>query len=123
MAAFGEWHRGGEVVQELIPFRTRRFRCDFALPRARLYVEVDGWSGHGQFLEDHHSDRERGLFFSAHDWLPFRVSHDQAINNPGMLVDSIAAAMKCRALVSRESIELETVQHKHGVWYRLNYVD
>ena len=119
MAAFGDWQRGGEVVAELMPFRTRRFRCDFALPRWRYYIEVDGWSHHGEFLEDHHSDRERGLFFSSHDWLPFRVSHDQAINNPGMLVDAIAAAMQFRNPISRESLELETIPHKHGVWYRL----
>jgi hypothetical protein len=120
-AAFGDWHRGGEVVQELIPFQTRRFRCDFALPRWRFYCEVDGWSHHGKSLDDHHSDRERGLFFSSHDWLPFRVSHDQAINSPGILVDAIAAAMKFRQPVTRESIQLEQVQHKHGAWYRLQY--
>ncbi|WP_245820355.1 hypothetical protein [Marinobacter lutaoensis] len=121
--AFGLWEKGGEVVPELIPFKERRFRCDFALPRWRIYVEVDGWGGHGQFLEDHHRDRERGLFFSAHDWLPFRVSHDQSINSPGSLVDSITSAMERRLPAPRESIDIEPVTHKHGLWYRLNYVE
>jgi len=32
VSAFGDWNAGGEVVQELIPFSTRAFRADFALP-------------------------------------------------------------------------------------------
>lgn len=119
IAAFGDWHNGGEVVAELMPFRTRRFRADFALPRARITAEVEGWSHHGFSLSDHEADRERGLFFASHDWLAFQVSHGQAVNNPGMLVDAIAKAMTYRTLAPRESIELEAVPHKRGTWYRL----
>ena len=119
-AAFGDWQRGGEVVPELMPFKTRRFRADFALPRYKLAIEVDGWSHHGEHKDDHHRDRERGLFFSSHDWLPFRVSHGQAINSPGMLVDAIASAMTYRQPLAREVIEIVPVEHKNGVWYRLN---
>jgi hypothetical protein len=36
-----------------------------------------------------------------------------------MLVDAIAAAMQFRNPIPRESLELETIPHKHGVWYRL----
>ncbi|WP_256713635.1 hypothetical protein [Marinobacter sp. C18] len=121
MAAFGDWFKGGEVVPELRPFSTRKFRADFALPRYRFAVEVDGWSHHGEFLGDHEADRARGLVFSSHDWLPFRVSHGQAINNPGMLIDAIASAMKYRLPIARESIDLEPIEHKHGVWYQLVY--
>ena len=37
---FGWWDDGGELVQELMPFTGRRFRCDFALPRWRLSIEL-----------------------------------------------------------------------------------
>ena len=119
ISAFGDWHKGGEVVAELMPFRTRRFRTDNSLPRWRIAVEIDGWSNHGEHLSDHISDRERGLFFASHDWLTFRVAHGQAINNPGMLVDAIANAMNYRQPVDRQSIQLEEIPHKHGIWYRL----
>jgi len=118
-AAFGDWFKGGEVVPELRPFQARKFRADFAVVRFRLSIEIDGWCFHGRMLEDHESDRERGLFFSSHDWLAFRVSHGQAINNPGMLIDAIDAAMKLRQPVPREDIVLSPIEHKHGVWYQL----
>ena len=121
MAAFGDWFQGGEVVPELRPFSTRKFRADFALPCYRYAIEVDGWSEHGKFLGDHEADRVRGLVFSSHDWLTFRVSHGQAVKNPGMLVDAIASAMKYRSPISRESIDLEPIEHKHGFWYQLVY--
>lgn len=120
VAAFGDWNSGGEVVQELIPFSTRAFRADFALPRWSCALEVDGWSFHGMKKEDHHRDRERGNFFAMHDWLLFRVSHGQALKETGALVDAIAHAMTLRDPIPREAIELEPRPHKHGVWYKLH---
>lgn len=123
VSAFGDWASGGEVVQELIPFSTRAFRADFALPRWKVCLEVDGWSFHGMKKEDHHKDRERGNFFAMHDWLLFRVSHGQALKETGALIDAIAHAMTLRTPCPREAIELEPKPHKHGVWYKLHYVD
>ena len=43
ISAFGDWHKGGEVVAELMPFRTRRFRTDHSLPRWRIaWKSMDG---------------------------------------------------------------------------------
>lgn len=122
LAAFGDWHRGGEVVAELIPFQTRRYRADFALPLRRVSIEIDGWRHHGEFLSDHLADRERGLFFASHDWLAFRIAHGQAINNPSMLVDAVSRCLQYRPSIPREAIEIELVPHKHGVWHRLRYL-
>lgn len=118
VGAFGDWYRGGEVVSELIPFTDRNFRCDFALPRYRIYVEVDGWQHHGKSLDDHHSDRERGLYFSARDWLPFRVSHSQAKAITGELVDAITTAMALRDPLERDLITIEPAS-RSGRWNRL----
>jgi len=116
--AFGFWDKGGECVPELMPFKDRRYRCDFALPRCG-FTSSDGWSHHAKFLADHHNDRIRGLLFSAHDWLPFRVSHAMAINDPGALIDSINQVMKKRTPLPRSAIQLERKDYKHGPCYRL----
>ena len=118
VGAFGDWRRGGEVVSELMPFSDRNFRCDFALPRYRIYVEVDGWRHHGMALDDHHSDRERGLYFSARDWLPFRVSHSQAKTITGELVDAISAAVALRCPLERDLITIESAS-RSGRWKRM----
>ena|SRR5690554_6119277 len=118
LSAFGDWHRGGEVVQELMPFPERNYRCDFSLPRYRVYVEVDGWQHHGKTLDDHHSDRERALFFSARDWLPFRVSHAQAQSLAAELVDAIRTAMALRIPYARDQIRIETASRSKR-WHRL----
>jgi len=117
--AFGLWEDGGEVVPELIPFPDRQFRVDFCLPRWRYYVEIDGWQFHGFTKEAHHDDRLRGLYFSARGWLPFRVSHGQAVNSPGTLVDALEEAMALSDPLPRSAIDIEAVPHKHGVWHRL----
>ena len=118
-AAFGDWHQGGEVVQELIPFQDRGFRSDFALPRYRIYVEVLGWSVHGQHKADHLMDCERGLFFSSRNWLPFYASHGTATQRPGNVVDALTAAISVRTACPRSQIQLLKKPHKHGVWYQL----
>lgn len=119
MAAFGDWHQGGEVVQECMPFVTRRYRTDFALPRIRAYVEVDGWSFHGRTKSAHHKDRERSRFFARHNWIGFQVSHGQALNDTPDLIDAIAELMTHRTPVPRDWIRLEKRDHKHGVWWQL----
>jgi hypothetical protein len=120
-AAFGLWDDGGEVVAELMPFvhEGKRYRVDFALPRHRCYVEIDGWAFHGFTKEAHHSDRIRGLYFSARGWLPFRVSHGQALQSPHILVEALQEAIALRSPVPRDSVSIVKVPHKHGVWYRL----
>jgi very-short-patch-repair endonuclease len=92
---------------------------DFALVRFRAYIEIDGFSHHAKFLEDHKSDRLRGLYFSARDWVPFRIAHGQAIKNPGILIDALEAFMKIRQPIPRSEILIEPITHKHGVWYQL----
>ncbi|KXS55333.1 MAG: hypothetical protein AWU57_319 [Marinobacter sp. T13-3] len=119
LAAFGDWHQGGEVIQELIPFRTRRFRADFAIPRAKVTVEVQGWSHHGRSLSDHHGDRERDMFFAKHNWLAFNISHGQALNQTGELIDAISHVLTLRDMLPRDAIQVEPVEHKHGIWWRL----
>lgn len=119
MDAFGLWEQGGEVVPELKPFKERQFRCDFALPRWRCAVEVDGWSHHSKFLDDHHSDRKRGLYFAARDWLLFRLSHGMSVNEPGEVVDALRQVMELRTPVDRDTIRIEPIKHKQGVWYRM----
>ncbi len=119
-AAFGDWFRNkGEVIQELMPFQTRRFRADFALVRHRISVEVMGWHAHGQHLAEHHRDRERANWFARHDWLVFEVSHGQALGDLSDLIDGISEAMALRTPVPREAIKLIEVPHKNGIWYRL----
>lgn len=120
-AAFGRWEDGGEVVAELMPFvhEGKRYRVDFALPRHRYYIEVDGWAFHGFTKEAHHDDRIRGLYFSARGWLPFRVSHGQATQSPHILVEALQEAMALREPAPRESISIVPVPHKHGVWHEL----
>ncbi|KKN85048.1 hypothetical protein LCGC14_0282170 [marine sediment metagenome] len=118
MQAFGDWFDGGEIVCEYIPFESRRYRADFALPRYRIYIEVDGWSHHGAHLDAHHSDRERGLFFSQHDWLPFRVSHKQATQSPSMLTDALAGALQLRTPLDRESLKIEKLKNPETTYTR-----
>lgn len=120
LAAFGSWHDGGEVIQELMPFPDRRYRADFALPRFNITCEVEGWTHHGRSLDDHHSDRLRSMFFAKHNWLVFNLSHGQALKEAGYLVDSIAHAMSLRTPIDRDQISVSPVPHKHGFWYRLD---
>jgi very-short-patch-repair endonuclease len=101
-----------------MPFPERNYRCDFSLPRYRVYVEVDGWQHHGKTLDDHHSDRERAVFFSARDWLPFRVSHAQAQSLAAELVDAIRTAMALRIPYARDQIRIETASRSKR-WHRL----
>lgn len=117
--AFGDWFTGGEVVSELVPFSERNYRADFALPRYRIYVEVDGWSHHGKHLDSHHEDRERGLFFSQYDWLPFRVSHKQATQNPMMVVDAIKRVLTVRKGCERNELSVQKIQGKILSYCRL----
>lgn len=119
LAAFGDWHKGGEVVQECMPFTTRRYRADFALPRIRAYVEVDGWNFHGRTKSAHHKDRERSRFFARHNWIGFQVSHGQALHDTSDLIEAIADLMTHRTPVPRDWIHLEKKEHKHGVWWQL----
>lgn len=121
--AFGDWFAGGEVVSELVPFTDRNYRADFALPRYRIYVEVDGWSHHGKHLNSHHEDRERGLFFSQYDWLPFRASHKQATENPMMVVDAIARVLTMREGCERSAVAIHRVQGKVQTYCRLMPID
>lgn len=122
-AAFGDWFRNeGEVVQELMPFSTRRYRADYALPRYRICVEVMGWHAHGQHLKEHHKDRQRSSFFARHDWLMFEVSHGQALGDLSGLIDDIAHAMTLRAPTERSLLDIQSVPHKHGFWYRLGQI-
>lgn len=116
--AFGDWFEGGELVSELMPFARRRYRADFALPRYRIYVEIDGWAHHGEHLQDHHDDRERGLYFSQYDWLPFRVSHKQATQTPFMLVDAITKVLARRSPIDRQEILIERVNNPSSTWTR-----
>jgi len=116
---FGEFLEGGEVVQELIPFEGRRFRADFALPRYSISVEVEGWSHHGAFLNDHHRDRERSMYFARHNWLTFQLSHGQALKQTGELIDGIEQAMLLRIAEPRDATCLVAVPHKNGTWYKL----
>jgi hypothetical protein len=116
---FGDFLEGGEVVQELIPFEGRRFRADFALPRYSISVEVEGWSHHGAFLNDHHKDRERSMYFARHNWLTFQLSHGQALKQTAELIDGIEQAMLLRVAEPRDAICLFPVPHKNGTWYKL----
>lgn len=119
LASFGDWHKGGEVIQELAPFRSRKFRADFALVRYRISVEVEGWTHHGRSLDDHHGDRLRSMFFAKHDWLVFNLSHGQALKDAGLLIDSVAHAMTLRTPTDRDKFVVERWPHKNGVWYQL----
>jgi len=122
-AAFGSWERGGEVLAECRPFQTRQFRADFTLPRWRISAEIDGWRHHGRSLSDHHSDRERAIFFASHDWLVFPVSHAQALKETPLLVDAISRAMSLRTPTPRELIQITDIPHKHGVWHQMTVLD
>ena len=117
ISAFGDWFSGGEVASELAPFSKRKFRADFALPKYRVYVEVDGWQHHGRSLDDHHSDRERALYFSQYDWLPFRVSHSQAKALSAQLIDAIKGAMSLRTPLPRETVHIS--KNASGRWCQL----
>lgn len=120
--AFGWWQEGGELVEELEPFSDRQVRVDFALPRWQIYIEVDGWKHHGAFLEAHHDDRERGVLFSARNWLPFRVSYHQAVKDGGWLVESIREAMTIRAPWEEGVMTVAFRQTaKSGQWCRLQW--
>ncbi|TBW57376.1 hypothetical protein EZI54_06885 [Marinobacter halodurans] len=116
---FGWWHQGGELVEELEPFSDRKFRVDFALPRWQIYIEVDGWSHHGVHLDSHHRDRARGLYFSARNWLPFRVSYQQAINEGFQLIDCLVEAMEIRTPVSAGAIRVDVTDTPTGFRRRL----
>lgn len=114
VSAFGDWFQGGELVSELLPFKQRKFRADFSLPRYGIYVEVDGWAHHGKSLNDHHDDRLRGLYFSSFCWLPFRVSHAQAKNNSAELVDAIKRAMSLRDPLPRDALTIIRKSYPSG---------
>lgn len=118
-AAFGQWFDGGEVLQECLPFSTRQYRTDFALPRYRIAVEVDGWQHHGKSLDDHHKDRERARFFARNGWLMFPVSHGQATKESGELVGCLADALKIVQPIPRSAIDIETIHRVAGNWHRI----
>lgn len=117
--AFGDWFSGGEVVTEFIPFAKRNYRADFALPRWKIVVEIDGWQFHGRNLDDHHADRERSMYFSRYNWLPFRVSHQQAVKTPGDLVDAITHVMTLRQPCERDTLDIERQPVPSGFYTRL----
>lgn len=117
--AFGDWFSGGEVVSELELFAKRAFRADFALPRYRAVVEVDGWSHHGRTLSAHHSDRLRGIYFAQFGWVCFRVSHKQAVSDTPLLIDAIQTYINRTEPTSRESISVVRVTTHKGFYHKL----
>ena len=121
-AAFGRWEKGGELVQELVVAPPRRYRVDFALPRWRLYVEVLGWRNHGFELNDHHRDCQRLLFLSARDWLPFHVTHAQALHETHQLIEALEAARQWRNAIPRQAITLRRRQTAKSQWWVLEQI-
>jgi len=117
--AFGDWFAGGEVVAELEPFAHRAFRADFALPRYRAAIEVDGWQHHGRTLYAHHSDRLRGIYFAQFGWVCFRVSHKQALSDTPILIDAIQTYINRTEPTSRESISVVRVTTHKGFYHKL----
>lgn len=109
MHAFGDWFRGGEVVCEFRPFSQREFRADFALPRYRAVIEVDGWQHHGRSLDAHHSDRVRRLYFAQYGWMVFPLSHKQAVSQTTLLIDALTCFIDRTEPRSRESINIERI--------------
>lgn len=114
VAEFGWWNEGGELVAELHPFEDRQVRVDFAIPRWRIYLECDGWTHHGAFLAAHHNDRARGMLFSARDWLPFRVSYKQAVEEGDWIVQHVREAMENRVPAGKGEIHIESKQMPSG---------
>lgn len=119
-ARFGCWEDGGEVVRELVPDPRRRYRLDFALPRWRMAVEIEGWRNHGYDLAAHHRDCQRTLFLSARDWLPFRLSHAQALGEGADVLEALEQAMALRAPTPREQLHLEKRESNKSTWWVLH---
>lgn len=112
---FGDWFDGGEVVPEFKPFANAGYRADFALPRYRISVEIEGWQHHGRSLDDHHADRKRGMYFARYNWLVFRISHRQAIKETGDLLDAIAGAMSLREPCDRQLLSIGKKELPSGI--------
>jgi very-short-patch-repair endonuclease len=72
----------------------RRYRVDVAIPDARLAVEIDGWSNHGNslrgFLRDH--ERTRALLLAGWRILPF--THREALQDTTRCVEIVLRMVK-----------------------------
>ena len=69
---------------------------DFALPEARIVVEVDGWATHGTRAQFEH-DRQRDAELVAAGWVVLRFTWLQVTRKPGWVAARILAALEVRA--------------------------
>lgn len=70
----------------------RRFRLDFAYPRARLGIEVDGWAGHSTF-DAFQGDRARQNTLVIADWRILRYTWTDISRDREHVVTEIARAL------------------------------
>jgi very-short-patch-repair endonuclease len=85
---------GQRVCREYRPLPDRRYRVDVAIPDARLAVEIDGWSNHGNslrgFLRDH--ERTRALLLAGWRILPF--THREALQDTTRCLEIVLRMVK-----------------------------
>lgn len=65
---------------------------DFAWPKERVYLEVDGWAAHSG-REAFEKDHARQNALSAAGWNPLRATWEQITRNPHALIATVRATL------------------------------
>lgn len=89
-----EWGFPEPELQYPLPWRSpRKGRVDFAYPRIRLIIEIDGRTWHST-LEAFEGDRLRDNHAQLAGWRVLRITYRMLIEQPGMVRDMIRRAFE-----------------------------
>jgi hypothetical protein len=80
------------LPQPVFQYRFGRFRIDFAWPRFKVAVEVDGYQFHGSRAA-WQADRARQNVLGAAGWVVLRFTWEELVRRPGAVAAAILAAM------------------------------
>lgn len=116
MPIYGDYYKEGEVLKELTPFSSRRFRLDIALPRFAIGIECDGIKGHamhkgGLNLDGIVRDRTKDMLLTANGWHVFRCMRKHITQEPQIILDALAFLIKTR----KRNDEISCTKNSRGI--------
>jgi hypothetical protein len=97
MKLFRAWDLDEPVAQMPLPWRSgAKGRVDFAYPKVRLIIELDGRAWHSTF-EAFESDRMRDNLAQLAGWRVLRVTYRMLKDQPTVVRDMIRRALAVAA--------------------------
>jgi hypothetical protein len=89
------WGLPEPVAQHAVPTRLGPLHLDFAVPRERVGVEVDGFDGHA-YDRQRRRDHERDMALAAVGWLVVRIEPRRLVAAPELVHDDLVRLLTRR---------------------------